>query len=150
MKISLVIPTYNMVGKVNYCLNSLVNQTILQNKLAELEVIAVDDCSTDSTWEILADYEKRYPHIIKAVHSPENHRQGGARNLGFSLSTGEYIGMIDADDWVAPDFCEKLLRKSLETGADLVACGYRIVHDHESTGGAQLFYQRVEKSILAA
>lgn len=127
MKLSIIVPVYNMAarGKLNYCMDSLVNQT-----LEDYEILAVNDASTDSSLAILRDYEKAYPHRVKVVTYPQNRRQGGAKNEGLKLARGEWVGFIDSDDWVTPDFYEKLIRKGEETGADLVGCDYNLVSEH--------------------
>lgn len=127
MRLSVIVPVYNMAGdgKLQFCLNSLVNQTI-----SDYEIIAVDDASTDNSLEILKDYEKRYPHLIRVIAHEVNMRQGGAKNTGLKCAKGEWIGFIDSDDWVTPDYYEKLLAKADETGADMVGCDYNLVHEH--------------------
>ncbi len=127
MKLSIIVPVYNMAadGKLEYCLNSLVAQTI-----SDYEIIAVDDASTDDSLEILRDYEKRYPKMFKVVHYEVNKRQGGAKNEGLKVAQGEWIGFIDSDDWVTQDFYEKLLNKAADTGADMVGCDYNLVTEH--------------------
>ena len=105
MVLSIIVPVYNMAsdGKLNFCLDSLVAQTV-----RDYEIIAVDDCSTDDSLKILEDYERRYPGKFKALHSEENHHQGGAKNIGLKKATGDWIGFIDADDWITPDMYERL------------------------------------------
>lgn len=127
MKLSVIVPVYNMAadGKLEYCLNSLVNQTI-----SDYEIIAVDDCSTDNSLEILRSYEKKYPGKFYVIASPVNKKQGGAKNLGLKRAGGEWIGFIDSDDWITPDFYEKLLRRAEETGADMVGCDYHLTGEH--------------------
>jgi len=127
MKLSIIVPVYNMAadGKLEYCMNSLVGQTIM-----DYEIIAVDDASTDNSLEILQDYEKRYPDKVRVVHYEVNKRQGGAKNEGLKVATGEWIGFIDSDDWVTPDYYEKLLGKAEVTGADMVGCDYNLVDRH--------------------
>lgn len=127
MKLSVIVPVYNMAadGKLEYCLNSLVNQTI-----SDYEIIAVDDCSTDNSLEILRSYEKKYPGKFYVTASPVNKKQGGAKNLGLKKAGGEWIGFIDSDDWITPDFYEKLLRRAEETGADMVGCDYHLTGEH--------------------
>lgn len=129
MKLSIIVPVYNMAadGKLNYCLDSLLAQTI---PASDYEIIAVDDASTDNSPEILSDYGKKYPDRMKVVRYEVNKRQGGAKNEGLKVARGEWIGFIDSDDWVTPDFYEKLLKKAEETGADLVGCDYNLVHEH--------------------
>lgn len=132
MKLSIIVPVYNMAadGKLNYCLDSLINQTI-----DEYEVIAVDDCSTDQSLDILRDYEKRFPGKIRVVHSEVNKHQGGAKNIGLRLAQGEWIGFIDSDDWIVPHMYERLLHKAAETGADLVGCDYSLTDAHSMAVG---------------
>lgn len=127
MKLSVIVPVYNMAadGKLEYCLNSLVNQTI-----TDYEIIAVDDCSLDNSLEILRFYEKQFPDKFKVIASPVNKKQGGAKNLGLAAARGEWIGFIDSDDWITPDFYERLLKRAEETGADMVGCDYHLTHEH--------------------
>ncbi len=126
MKLSIIVPVYNMAGegKLNHCMDSLVAQTI-----EDYEVIAVDDASTDRSLEVLREYERRYPEKVRVLTYKENKRQGGAKNVGLKAAVGEWVGFVDSDDWVTPDYYEKLLRKAQETGADLVGCDYSLV-DH--------------------
>lgn len=130
MKLSIIVPVYNMAseGKLEYCLNSLVNQTI-----KDYEIITVDDASTDNSLEILKDYEKRYPDKFKVIALSENHHQGGAKNRGLAVCTGEFIGFIDSDDWITSNFYERLIKKAEETGADMVACDFCYVYEHTMT-----------------
>lgn len=128
MRLSVIVPVYNMAadGKLEYCLNSLVNQTLKE----AYEIIAVDDASTDHSLEILQQYEAEYPQLVKVIHYDRNKRQGGAKNEGLKLASGEWIGFIDSDDWVTPDYYEKLLKKADDTGADMVGCDYSLVEEH--------------------
>ena len=127
MRLSVIVPVYNMAaeGKLNFCLDSLVNQTI-----DDYEIIAVNDASTDNSLEILREYESKFPGKVKVLTYSVNKRQGGAKNEGIKAASGEWIGFIDSDDWVTPDFYEKLLKKASETGADLVGCDYSMVNSH--------------------
>ena len=129
-KLSIIVPVYNMAteGKLNYCLDSLVGQTI--RGLYDYEILCVDDASTDDSLEILLDYQKRYPELVCVIPNPVNLRQGGAKNAGLRVAQGEWIGFIDSDDWVSPDYYEKLLKKAEATGADLVGCDYSLVDHH--------------------
>lgn len=129
MKLSIIVPVYNMAaeGKLNYCLDSLVGQTLPKT---DYEIIAVDDASTDNSLEILKEYERKYPNVVKVIHYEVNKRQGGAKNEGLKVACGEWIGFIDSDDWVTADFYEKLIRKAEETGADMVGCDYSLVEEH--------------------
>lgn len=125
--VSVIVPVYNMAknGNLNYCLDSLVNQT-----LESLEIIAVDDASTDNSLEIIRQYEAKYPGRVVGVASPENRRQGGARNLGLKHAQGRYIAFMDADDWADPNMYESMLKKALETGANVVGTDLCRVNEH--------------------
>ena len=132
MELSIIVPVYNMAadGKLEYCLNSLLHQTI-----TDYEIIAVDDASTDQSPQILLEYAAHYPDVLKVYFSPENRKQGGAKNIGLRHARGRWIGFVDSDDWVAPDMYEKLLNKARETGADMVACNYHLTYEHSDTIG---------------
>ena len=127
MKLSVIVPVYNMAAenKLQFCLDSLVNQTI-----SDYEIIAVDDASTDNSLEILREYAQKYPEKVKVLAHEVNKRQGGAKNTGLKAAAGEWVGFIDSDDWVTPDYYEKLLGRAEETGADMVGCDYNLVNSH--------------------
>ncbi len=126
MKLSIIVPVYNMTagGKLAKCLDSLVNQ-----QMTDYEILAIDDKSTDDSLSMLRDYESRYPDKVRVIASPENRRQGGAKNLGLTAAKGEWLGFMDSDDWAAPDMYPKLLKKAEETGADVVGCNYLITEE---------------------
>ncbi len=143
MKLSVIVPVYNMAsdGKLKYCLDSLVSQTV-----SDYEIIAVDDCSTDDSLAVLRTYEARYPDRFFVIASPENRKQGGAKNLGLEKARGEWIGFIDSDDWITPDFYERLLQKAQETGADMVGCDYNLTPEHSMKIGRVVHNNRPEQT----
>lgn len=128
MKLSVIVPVYNMAAddKLKWCLDSLVTQTLSP---AEYEIIAVDDASTDESFLLLQKYEAAYENF-HAIRSEKNHHQGGAKNIGLSSAQGEWLGFIDADDWITKDYYERLLAKAQETGADMVGCDYQLTPLH--------------------
>lgn len=130
MKLTIIVPVYNMVkdGKLAFCMDSLVNQTI-----SDYEIIAVNDASTDDSLQVLKEYEEKYPQLIRVIDLKTNHKQGGAKNYGLDEARGEFIGFVDSDDWVLPDMYEKLLQRAEETGADIVGCDYCLTHEHNFT-----------------
>ena len=132
MKLSIIVPVYNMAAdhKLEYCLDSLVNQTV-----ENYEIIAVDDCSTDDSMKILKEYESRFPDKFHAVHSEVNRHRGGAKNIGLKMARGEWIGFIDSDDWIRPDMYERLIERAESTGADLVGCDYCLTEEHSMKVG---------------
>lgn len=143
MKLSIIVPVYNMAsdGKLEYCLDSLVAQTI-----ADYEILAVDDCSTDNSWEILERYQADYPQKFSAIRSAVNQKQGGAKNIGMERARGEWIGFIDSDDWITPDFYERLIGKGEETGADMVGCDYHLTDEHSMKIGRVVHNNRPEQT----
>jgi len=102
IKISIIIPVYNVQDYLRQCLNSVVNQT-----LKEIEIIVINDCSTDKSREICDEYYKLDKRII-LIDNDKKIMQGLSRNKGIQIATGEFIGFVDADDYVDLDFFEKL------------------------------------------
>ncbi len=123
-KISVIIPVYN-TGKYLYrCFDSLVNQTV---GLSNLEVLIVDDGSTDSeTIRIIDEYVNKYPDNFISLKK-KNGGQGSARNLAFSKMTGDYFTCLDSDDFFEPDWAEKMYGAAKENDSDFVTCGYKTV-----------------------
>ena len=101
-RVSVIIPVYNVEKYLPACLDSVLNQT-----LRDLEVIAIDDCSPDRCGEILDDYAARDSRIT-VIHLPENHRQGYGRNRGLERAAGTYCYFLDSDDTVSPEALEEL------------------------------------------
>ncbi len=118
LKVSVIVPVYNTEKYLKECLDSLVGQT-----LEDIQIVIVDDGSTDSSPDIIADYKARYPKKITAIRQ-ENGGQGKARNVAFGYCEGEYIGFLDSDDYAKPEMFERMYSKAKETDADCVACGY--------------------------
>ena len=116
-KISIVIPIYNVEKYLPQCLDSVINQTH-----PNLEIILVNDGSTDSCGEIGEGYAAKDPRI-KVIHK-ENGGLSDARNAGIKVATGEYIAFIDSDDWIVPNFCDSLLQTALQKKAEIVECGF--------------------------
>lgn len=141
-KISIIIPCYNVEKYVSRCINSLINQTI---GLENLELIFVNDASTDRTLEILKEYESQFSDDILVIDLETNIRQGGARNVGLQYASADFIGFVDADDWVEVTMYEKLFNKATEYDCDLVCCKYKRVEDENTpmgrTGEQDGFYQ---------
>ena len=117
-KISVIIPVYNTEQYLEACLNSVFGQT-----LEELEVILVNDGSTDSSLNIMEKYQAKYPDRVKLL-SKENGGQATARNVAIPLCTGEYIGFVDSDDYIEQEMYERMYQKAKETDADYVECDY--------------------------
>ena len=120
-KISVIVPCYNVEHLVSRCIDSLVTQSI---GVENLEIILVNDASTDHTLDVLLDYEKQYPDSIMVINLEKNMKQGGARNVGIQYASAEYIGFVDSDDWVERDMYEKLYYKAKKYNCDYAMCRY--------------------------
>lgn len=117
-KISIVVAVYNLEKYLPRCLDALVNQT-----LQEIEILCVDDGSTDSAPQIVDEYAKKYPQKVKAFHKP-NGGEFTTRNYGLERAVGEYVTFVDTDDYVEPNWAEKLYHAAKENDADLAVCGF--------------------------
>lgn len=118
-EISVVVPVYNVERFLQDCIDSLIAQTF-----SDIEFIFVNDASTDDSLSILRRNELSYPERIRVVDSPENLRQGGARNLGIAASRGRYIGFVDSDDLVGPEMYKTLYGAITECDADVAFIQY--------------------------
>ena len=116
MKVSVIVPVYNVEKYIDKCLESLVNQT-----LADIEIIVVNDGSPDNSQLIVDEYVKKYPKKIRSFIK-ENGGQGSARNLGLEYSRGEYISFVDSDDWLEDEALEKMYYKAKKEDSDIVIC----------------------------
>lgn len=116
-KVSVIVPVYNSQEYIYECVNSLLCQT-----LEDIEIILVNDGSTDSSPSILDNFAKKDKRI-KVIHQT-NKKQGGARNSGIKIAKGEYITFVDSDDWVDKYFLEKLYKKAIQSKSDIVMCDY--------------------------
>lgn len=115
-KVSVIIPVYNTEKYLRKCLDSVVNQT-----LKEIEIICVDDGSTDSSLAILKEYAQK-DNRIRVIESSCNKGAAVTRNKGLEITKGEYLSFVDSDDYVDIDFYEKLYTKAKEKDYDLVKC----------------------------
>lgn len=113
-KVSIILPVYNTSKYLEQCMESLLNQT-----LEEIEIIAVNDGSTDNSLEILKRYQSENPNKVY-VYNIENHGVSFARNFGLSKANGEYIWFVDSDDFTESEACERLYHKAVTDGNDLV------------------------------
>lgn len=115
VKVSIIIPVYNVEKNLRKCLDSVINQT-----LKEIEIILVDDGSTDGSAEICKSYLR--DHRVVFI-SQKNQGAYGARQNGLDHANGEYIGFVDADDWIEPEMYQRMYEAALEENADIVVVG---------------------------
>ena len=118
--VSVIIPAYNIEDYIGRCLDSVLSQTY-----KNLEILVVDDGSSDCTGEILDDYEKK-DQRIRVIHK-ENGGVSSARNIGIEAATGDYIGFVDGDDLMEPEMYKTLVNLLKEENADIAHCGYQMV-----------------------
>ena len=115
MKISIIVPVYNVEKYLEKCLDSLVKQT-----LKEIEIIVVNDGSPDNSQKIIDKYVKKYSNVYS--YEKKNGGLSDARNYGLKYANGEYIAFIDSDDYVSDDMYEKMYQKAKEKDFDMVVC----------------------------
>jgi glycosyltransferase involved in cell wall biosynthesis len=116
-KISVIVPCYNVEKYIRECLDSILGQSI---GMEHLELILVDDRSTDGTVAILKEYEQTYSDNIILVLCEENGRQGTARNIGLQYASGDYVLFVDSDDWIHRDLLKIVCRVAKEYACDIV------------------------------
>ena len=124
--ISVIIPVYKVEEYLARCLDSVIGQTY-----RELEIILVDDGSPDNCGRICDEYAAKDSRI-RVIHK-ENGGLSDARNAGLDIATGEYIGFVDSDDYIAPDMYEVLMQVLLQTDTDMSMCGMYEVYKNRTT-----------------
>ena len=140
-KVSVIIPVYNVESYIDKCIVSVLEQTY-----SNLEIIMVDDCSTDNSFRIC----QKYAEADKRIKLLKNERNSGvsfSRNRALDVMTGEYVCMIDSDDWVDNDYIERLMSSIDETGADACICGY--LKEFENSKETEI-YQITDKTKVVA
>ncbi len=146
-KVSIIVPVYNVKEYLRTCLDSLVGQS-----LKDIEIIVVDDGSTDGSSDIVREYEKKYPNIIRAFYN-ENSGLSGARNFGLTKASGKYIGFVDSDDYVKRDLFLKAYNYAVKGDYDIVVFDWIVKSDkNEFISKANLNYSNdpVKNYIIAA
>lgn len=123
--VSVIVPMYNVARWLTRCLDSLAAQT-----LHGMEVLLVDDASTDATVAIATRYTQQYPELFRLICQPRNQGSGMTRNTGLAAARGAYVGFVDADDTVQPQMFQKLYDAAQSTDASLVVCGLRQLFAH--------------------
>lgn len=124
IKVSVIVPVYNQEKRLHRCMDSLVNQT-----LDDMELIVINDGSTDKSLKILNEYKEKYPEKIKLI-TRENKGISATRNEGLSIAKGKYVGFVDSDDYVELDMYEKLYNKIEQEKCDIVICNYKMFYEN--------------------
>lgn len=136
MKISIIIPAYNAENTIKRCLLSIINQTY-----NNIEIVVVNDGSTDNTLKILKELSIKYKNIV--VYNKKNNGVSSARNKGLEICTGDFITFIDSDDYIDNIFLEEMINLIKISNLDLVACGIK----YESKSGKIIKDNTYEKII---
>ena len=123
VKVSVIVPVYNVEKYLRECLESLVNQT-----LKEIEIICINDGSDDSSLEVLNEYASKDSRF--KIISQQNQGQGIARNKGIDIANGEYLQFVDPDDWVETNMLEKLYNFANKNNSNVVRFNYSNYNDY--------------------
>ena len=121
-KVSVIIPVYNVEQYLRQCLDSVLGQT-----LKEIEIICVDDGSTDKSLDILKEYQKKDGRII--ILQQKNQYAGVARNNGIKIAKGKYLSFLDSDDFFVNNMLENMYNRAEKDNSDIVVCGWRNFDD---------------------
>lgn len=116
-KVSVLVPIFNVEQYLEECLDSIVNQT-----LEDIEIICINDGSTDSSLKIIKKYAKNDPRFV--IIDKKNSGYGDSMNMGLKKATGEYIGIVESDDWIEHDMFEQLYKSASENDAEVVKANF--------------------------
>lgn len=119
-ELSIIVPVYNTEKYIRQCIDSILNQ-----EFQNFELLLIDDGSTDLSGDICDEYANKDNRIV--VFHKSNGGQSSARNIGIDNAKGNYIGFVDSDDWIHKDMYAKLLKKSIETNSEIVACNISLM-----------------------
>lgn len=133
-KVSIILPVYNVAPYLRQSLDSIIAQT-----LSDIEIICVDDGSTDESGQILDEYKEK-DERIKVIHK-KNAGTGAARNDGLKIATGECIGFVDPDDWILPNMYERLYNLLQDKGLDIVMFTPDVYNDKTGKHEGFLYFQ---------
>lgn len=147
-KISVIIPVYNVEDYLRPCLDSMIVQPV-----KEIEIICVDDGSTDGSGTLCDQYQAQFPAMVRVLHQ-KNQGVSAARNAGMRMARGEYLTFVDPDDWLEPDMLRTMLEEMQKENAQAAFCGFAerfcsaekedILHEPEKRGtvdGIEALYQ---------
>ena len=130
-KISVIVPIYNSEAFLEKCLNSIVSQTY-----PNIEIILVNDCSTDNSGLICKDYQAKHNNIVY-IEMDSNRGVSHARNEGLKSAKGSLIGFVDSDDWIEKDMYESLFETLIAHNVPMVSANFKLVR-HATQGGCEL------------
>lgn len=135
LKLSFILPCYNVAPYVGRCIESIEHQDIPQ---AEYEIICIDDCSKDNTAEVIREYQKQYPNIRLICHT-ENKTAGGARNTGMDAAKGEYLWFVDPDDAIVENVLGDLSKQIERLKVDILFFNYNYIDEEGNAHAVRQF-----------
>lgn len=144
VKVSVIIPVYNVEVYLRKCLDTLINQT-----LKDIEYICINDGSTDNSLLILEEYAQKDSRFI--IINQENQGQGAARNKGLEFVKGEYIGFVDPDDWIESDMYEEMYNKAKKYDVDIIECNRNFYRNNlleKKEDNQKLIYKNTNQEII--
>lgn len=121
--VSVIMPAYNAEQFIEEAINSVISQT-----LTDWELLVIDDCSTDHTRQIVAEFAQKDSRIQLLVNE-ENMKVAKTRNKGMSVCRGEYVALLDSDDSYKPEMLQKMVERAKETKADIIYCSYELIDE---------------------
>ncbi len=137
-KISVIVPVYNKAKYLDDCLKSLTSEN-----LEDIEIMVIDDASTDNSLDIIQQYKSKYPEKIRVYTNSFNKGVGACRNMGIVFSQGFYITFVDADDFIHPDMYKDMYKGAEETGfPEIVSTKICFINEDEKLNNASLKGQR--------
>lgn len=123
-RVSVIMPAYNAERFIDEAISSVLSQT-----MTDWELIVIDDCSEDSSFQIAQNYANKDSRI-RVLKNPENSGVAKTRNRGLDLFHGQYVAFLDSDDYWEPQMLEKMLSRAEETWADIVYCSYSLIDEN--------------------
>lgn len=144
-QVSIIIPSYNAEKYIERCLDSIERQTY-----RFFNVIVIDDCSNDGTYEKICNLRNKYNYNIQIRRNEKNFGPAISRNKGIMDANGEYIAFCDSDDWYEPNFLELMINNLIEWEADVSLCGYNVVSEKGAVEKRPLEYSCQPKTIQEA
>ena len=140
-KVSIIIPIYNVENYLRQCLDSAINQT-----LKDIEIICVNDGSTDTSLQIINEYANK-DNRIKIINKT-NGGLSSARNAGLKIAQGEFIGFLDSDDYLDLNFYKSLYKRAKETNSDIVVCEY--IYRFQDNNKRKKIFLQVDKNVITS
>lgn len=123
-KISIIVPIYNVEQYLGRCIDSLIKQ-----KYRNIEILLIDDCSTDKSADIAREYTEKNPNICRFISLTKNVGVSGVRNYGLSMCQGQWVSFVDSDDWVDEEYISSMYKVAREDDADIVMSGCTYIWD---------------------